>query len=419
MKNFSKLSLALSICFLVIVWLLATTFVIPFFSRALKETAVSQFEDKINIIAKTKAYDVIFKQDTLEYYYLISKDGITLNHNDKSKIGKDFSKFFPDFFKYMQEKKEGTYEYVFENKKKIAAFAFDGENFIVAAVNEDDLFPMIKKFKKLFYTVILPLISIISITLGYVFGIFIHKKNQEDFEKVNNLFKDILENIVLTSSSTAEIKSMAENTENAMNELDKSVEDFAAFIEETTAEIETSTEKIKDFTAQMKEIIQSSAKLANLTDVLGNLTEKITDISDTITVLAINASIETSKEAIDREGLSRIAEMIMELSNSTRELAKNSKESLSNIEKIITSNILISEKASKEILEVNESLNAINEINNSTIDNIDKITKVSKTTREATEELYSGLEQVEDAIEKVRNKIQEFEKHFIELKRGG
>ncbi|HCF39028.1 MAG TPA: methyl-accepting chemotaxis protein, partial [Thermosipho africanus] len=135
-----------------------------------------------------------------------------------------------------------------------------------------------------------------------------------------------------------------------------------------------------------------------------------------ITVLAINASIETSKETIDREGLSRIAEMIMELSNTTRKLAKDSKNSLMDIEKIITSNILISEKASKETVNVDESLKAIDTVNKASLENIDKLIKISKSTHDAVEELYEGLEQVETAINNISEQVNEFEKAMKNLK---
>ncbi|ABR30999.1 chemotaxis protein [Thermosipho melanesiensis] len=416
MKKYLKFTLYLSVSILAVIWILAFTLVIPYFTDSVKNVALSQFKNNLKILIQTKNYDTIFSQNYFEYYYLISPKGITLNHSDKTKIGADFSEIFPDFFKYMKEKKEGTYEYTYKDTKRIAAFAYDGENYLVISVKETDLFAPVYSFKKLLYFLILPLITAFTIIFGYLFGIFINRQTSKDFSHVLSLLSSISEDVFNTSSSTNEIKSMAENTENAMNELDKSIEDFAAFVEENTAELESSLNKIMEFTQIIKDIIDSSSKLSTLADVLSNLTEKITDISDTITVLAINASIETSKENIDREGLSRIAEMIMELSNNTRELAKNSRKSLLDIEDIITSTILLSEKASKEIYSVNDSLNAVKTVNNSTLDNIDKLTKISRTTHDAMEELYAGLEQVEEAINSINKKVQEFEEQFKYLK---
>lgn len=417
MKKDIKLALIISGVFLIVILLLANFFVFPQIKNTFKKDILGSFLSEIKIIAKTKSYDDLFDNyQSKGYYFTISKNGTTLNHSDPSKIGKNIADYVPKLFEAMKEKQEGIVEYEFENEKRLAAFAFDGNAYVVHSVTESELFKDYKTLIRNILTIDLPIVIVAILVLGILLSKLLSKDNLKQYDYIKSLFQNISENVLSTSSSTSEIKSMAENTENAINELDKSIDEFAAYMQENSAEIETAINKVKDFTNTIQEIITSSSKLNELTDILTNITEKITDVSDTITVLAINASIETSKETIDREGLSRIAEMIMELSNTTRKLAKDSKNSLMDIEKIITSNILISEKASKETVNVDESLKAIDTVNKASLENIDKLIKISKSTHDAVEELYEGLEQVETAINNISEQVNEFEKAMKNLK---
>ncbi|EKF49899.1 methyl-accepting chemotaxis sensory transducer [Thermosipho africanus H17ap60334] len=417
MKKDIKLALIISGVFLIVILLLANFFVFPQIKNTFKKDILGSFLSEIKIIAKTKSYDDLFDNyQSKGYYFIISKNGTTLNHSDPSKIGKNIADYVPKLFEAMKEKQEGIVEYEFENEKRFAAFAFDGNAYVVHSVTESELFKDYKTLIRNILTIDLPIVIVAILVLGILLSKLLSKDNLKQYDYIKSLFQNISENVLSTSSSTSEIKSMAENTENAINELDKSIDEFAAYMQENSAEIETAINKVKDFTNTIQEIITSSSKLNELTDILTDITEKITDVSDTITVLAINASIETSKETIDREGLSRIAEMIMELSNTTRKLAKDSKNSLMDIEKIITSNILISEKASKETVNVDESLKAIDSVNKASLENIDKLIKISKSTHDAVEELYEGLEQVETAINNISEQVNEFEKAMKNLK---
>lgn len=236
----------------------------------------------------------------------------------------------------------------------------------------------------------------------------------ETVKGVSNL-SSITENTISAASSISEIKSLGENTEKASVELDKSVEEFAAYLEESRAEIEMTLQKIKDFTDTIEEITKSNSNLINLVEVLTNLAEKITEIADNITVLAINASIETSKQNIDRDGLSRIAEMIMELSNSSRNLAKESKVSLSNIEKTVTSTILVTEKIGKDLSDVRQSMNVIGEITEAFTRNVDKLVNISKMSHNSVEELYAGVEQLEEAIINIKEQMEKITNAFKEI----
>jgi len=259
-------------------------------------------------------------------------------------------------------------------------------------------------------------ISAVTVILAFM-SIILYRNTKEQItfsEASAKLIQDVSENMIQTSLSASEIKAMAENTESAVTNVDKALQEFSNYIEESRAETEATLKGLAEFTSTIEQITEYTSKLATLTETLSKLSEKITDISDNITVLAINVSIETSKENIDKEGLARIAEMIMELSNSARNLAKEGKHSLENVENIITSTTLITEKVVKRISTVKESIDNIRQVSEASVTNVEKLVNTSRIAHESVEELYSGIEQLEEAILKIKESVENFRVQVLE-----
>ncbi|WP_448374309.1 methyl-accepting chemotaxis protein [Fervidobacterium sp.] len=410
MKMRLSWSYALTLTLLIASWtVLIILMILPRVSEVVATVTKKSFLEEVRFLSKMKAYEAIFQEKPeFGYYYLVDKDGNTVNHHDPSKIGLNVQKELPELFKYMETKKEGIYSYEYQGVRRYVGFAFNGEYYIAHAVTHDELFDELENFLSTFYRLLLPLIIVLTPFSGYIIGEFMLRKPRQQLKASNVLVKNISENIIQTSSSASEIKAMAENAEGAATEVDSSLEEFAAYLEESRAETEATIKGLNEFTDTIEQITEYTSKLAMLTETLGKITDNITDISDNITVLAINVSIETSKQNIDREGLSRIAEMIMELSNSTRNLAKESKQSLLNVENIVTSTTLITEKITKKLSSVRGSLSTIEQVSIASTTNVEKLVKASKTAHESVEELYSGIEQLEEAIANIKEEIDKF-----------
>lgn len=397
----TALILAVSLLLIVVLSILGENIV--------RNVALTSFRSEVKALAKTKNYSALFEEaPDIGYYYVLDANGVVLYHSDKARVGVSVKELVPDLFRKMVEERTGIYVYDFEGVTRYVAFAFDGENYLAHAATEDELLAEVRRFRRVIGTVLVPVLVLISLGVGYVASEVLVKTPKKQVESSYTLFNTITESVLTLSNSSAEIRSLAENTELSSQDLDKSVEEFAAYLEESRAEIESTLSRIKVFTDTIEEITRSSSQLTELIETLSQLAEKITEVSDNITVLAINASIETSKQNIDREGLSRIAEMIMDLSNSTRNLAKESKASLAEVEKVVTSTVLTAEKVSKELFSVRESLNAIGHITEASTKNVDNLTKVSKVSHESIEQLYAGIEQLEGAIANIRNEVERY-----------
>ncbi|MGC9772646.1 methyl-accepting chemotaxis protein [Fervidobacterium islandicum] len=407
-------SYAITVSIFVLAWVVVI--LLFFMSEATKSTTDVAYKvllQEVVAISQTKSYALIFmEKPSFGYYYMVDEKGYTVAHTDKTKVGLNVREQVPGLFEFMEKNKKGVYEYKYEGIKRYVAFTYDGQYYFAHATSENELLNRFQKFKTTFNRVLLPVVILLTLVSSYFVAEFLLKKPRYQLKVSNNLVKNISENIIQTSSSASEIKAMAENTESAANQVDRSLEEFAAYLEESRAETETTIRGLNEFTNTIEQITEYTSKLAVLTESLGKLTDSITDISDNITVLAINVSIETSKQNIDREGLSRIAEMIMELSNSARNLAKESKQSLENVENIVTSTTLITEKITKRLSSVRESLNTILQVSQASTTNVDKLVNASRIAHESVEELYSGIEQLEEAIMNIKDEIERFKEEI-------
>jgi len=403
-------SYALTLTLLIAAWVVfILLLILPKTSNIVTTVTTNAFLEEVKALSKIGNYDPLFqKTPDFGYYYVIDENGITVKHTKPEKVGIDVRKELPELFEYMKSKKTGIFSYEYEGVKRYVGFAFDGKYYLAHAVTHHELFGEIDAYLSLFYRLFMPLIIILTLLSGFTVGEFLLRVPRMQVKSSKALVQNISENIIQTSSSASEIKAMAENTEGAATEVDRALQEFSAYLEESRAEIETTVKGLNEFTNTIEQITEYTSKLATLTETLSKLTDNITDISDNITVLAINVSIETSKQNIDKEGLSRIAEMIMELSNSARNLAKESKQSLSNVEGIITSTTLITEKITKKLSSVRESLSIIEQVSIASTTNVENIVKASKTAHESVEELYGGIEQLEEAIANIKDEVERF-----------
>lgn len=418
-----KLSLKYGLIIALIIFSVVGTFLLilnPMISNTLKEIVLSSFLNEVKVISKIgslEVYESLFQTEpSFGYYYVLDSEGTAIFHNKQDLIGKNARTLVPGLFEFMESKKEGIYSYMFEGTMRYIAFSFDGKNYLAHAASETELFYPVKKLNKIILKYFLPMIILASLIIGYVLGELLVRPTRKQYAATTSLLRNISDNVVTTASSAAEIQAMAQNTESAYSELDKAVTDIATYFEESRAETETTIERIREFTDTIEEITNSVSALINSIKSISDFVERITEISDNITVLAINASIETSKETIDRDGISRISEMIMELSNSTRSLAKESKNSIKELEKVATSTVLITEKISKDLNSVRESLNVINQVITSSSENTEKLSNISNTVHSAVEQLYGGIKMLEESINNIRTEIQKFSEIFSKIK---
>lgn len=390
------------------------------FSINMKKELLSEYEVTIDKISfgLEKGFNEILESDfsniftdrILGYYYILDENGDAIFHSDKTKIGINIIKDakLNDLWNYMKTSKKGIYEYSYENKKRYATFSrfkSNGKTFyLVHAIAESELFANIKKSRN--YILIILMVFIIAIfIISFIISKSIGKAFKKQIKTIEEFTTNVSSYIAENSSAASEIESVANNTQSNIEKLDELIQNFSSSIEEGRSELNSTLMNMKEFFTNIQTMNQMTLKIAEFINNLSNLNDKIKDISDTVSILSINSSIETSKENIDKEGISKIADLINELSTEARNTSRNSENVLKEIENSITSNVLLSEKISKELVNVENSLDSISQVVESFADSIDSLTGFSHTTRLSMNEVLEGIKQTSEALLEIKSNL--------------
>ncbi|KAF2956216.1 hypothetical protein [Marinitoga sp. 38H-ov] len=348
-----------------------------------------------------------FSNEGIGYYYVLNNLGDTIFHSNKDRIGLNIIKDakLSDLWDYMKINKKGLYEYTYENEKIYTAFSsFDlngNTYYLVHAITNSELFKNLKKSRN--YLIMILVIFIFAI---FIISLIISKSIGKAFKKQIKTIEEFTTNvssyIAENSSAASEIESVANNTQKNIEKLDELVQNFSSSIEEGRSELNATLLNMKEFFSNIQSMNQMTLKIADFINNLSLLNDKIKDISDTVSILSINSSIETSKENIDKEGISKIADLINELATESRNTSRNSENVLKEIENNITSNVLLSEKIAKELVNVENSLDSISQVVESFAENVDSLAGFSHTTRLSMNEVLEGIKQTSEALTEIK-----------------
>ena len=424
MKIELKYSILISAIF---IFLLSVFFYISyfFFSNDLLDEVLNEYKDSVSNLAflmsrltedemlndelkENKFYNMF--ADEKGYYFILDEKGTQIFHTDKSDIGKNIvdDLGFNDFWNYIKTNKEGTNEYTYKNKKRYAAFSTfnlkDKEYIIVHAIEKSKIFLDTHKLKNNLIIIFIVFVIFIFVS-SYIISKLIGKAFKKQIKTIEEFTNNVSSNIAESSSAASEIESVANNTQKNIEKLDELIQNFSSSIEEGRSELNATLLNMKEFFDNIQNMNQKTLKIADFINKLSSLNDKIKDLADTVSILSINSSIETSKENIDKEGLSKIADLINELSTEARNTSKNSDNVLKEIENSITSNVLLSEKVSKELINVENSLDSISQVVESFADNVDTLTGFSHSTRISMNEALDGIKQTSESLVEIKNNL--------------
>ncbi|WGS64394.1 methyl-accepting chemotaxis protein [Marinitoga aeolica] len=341
------------------------------------------------------------------YYYILDENGNVVFHSDKTKVGINILEDakLSDLWEYMKKNEKGVYEYVYENEKRYVAFSkfnFNAFTYYFAhAVKESELFSGLRKSRNTLIFILIIFIVIVYI-LSFVISKAIGKEFKKQIKTIEEFTTNVSSYIAENSSAASEIESVANNTQTNVEKLDELIQNFSSSVEEGRSELNATLMNMKEFFSNIQSMNQMTLKIAEFINNLSSLNDKIKDISDTVSILSINSSIETSKENIDKEGISKIADLINELATDARNTSRNSENVLKEIENSITSNVLLSEKISKELVNVENSLDSISQVVENFAENVDSLTGFSHTTRLSMNEVLEGIKQTSEALSEIK-----------------
>lgn len=244
--------------------------------------------------------------------------------------------------------------------------------------------------------------------------------------KLQHMFKDVTHGVVSISSATTELSAIAEQMSGGANavstqstsvataaeEMSINMDSVAAATEQSTtnmnivasaaeemtatiANVNIHTEMASKVTAEaVKEAKSATIKVTQLgiaASEISKITEVITDISDQTNLLALNATIEAARAGEAGKGFAVVANEIKELARQTADATGQIKSQIDGIQQSTSETVTQIEKITTVINDVNETVNTIS-------------TAVNEQTA-ATDEIASNVAQAAQGLTEVNKNV--------------
>nr|WP_321467509.1 methyl-accepting chemotaxis protein [uncultured Desulfobulbus sp.] len=257
-------------------------------------------------------------------------------------------------------------------------------------------------------------------------------------EKLQTMIKDVSSGVGTLSSSSSELKSIAEqlaggahhtsetsssasrsaqemtgnmtSVSAAMEQSSTNINIVATAVEEmnsTISEIAKSAENARGVSeSAVSKVTDSSAKMVELTsaaEAIGKIVETITEISEQVNLLSLNATIEAARAGEAGKGFAVVANEIKELARQTSQATGDIKDKVQRIQESSSS-----------------TMSGIAEIK-TVIDNVNDIVHIIATAVEeqtvATQEIAENLSQASAGIEEVNQNVSQSSAAAIEIEK--
>ncbi len=212
--------------------------------------------------------------------------------------------------------------------------------------------------------------------------------------------------LTLDESSAILLKNV-DTLNNNSNSAAASLEETAAALEEVTSNISMNTDnvvKMAGYATQLTNSTTEGQKLASETTIaMDEINQEVTAISDAISIidqiafqtniLSLNAAVEAATAGEAGKGFAVVAQEVRNLASRSAEAANEIKILVENASTKANNGKIISDKMIDGYTELNE--------------NVSKTIKLISDVESASKEQLSGIEQINDAINKLDHQTQE------------
>ena len=237
-------------------------------------------------------------------------------------------------------------------------------------------------------------------------------------ENVKKSIKNVLTELTQTSESLASLSRELTETGHQLaegtTEQAASIQETSSTLEESSSMVHQTTQNTKEanslakqskFSAdkgndEMKTMLNSMEELKRSSDEIAKIIKIIDEIAFQTNILSLNAAVEAARAGDAGKGFAVVAEEV-------RNLAQRSAEAAKGTEKIIESNIELSEKCLKISAVVGTSLEEIGDGTNKVNELLDEITTASQEQEIGITQINKAISQMESVLQANASTAQE------------
>lgn len=249
-------------------------------------------------------------------------------------------------------------------------------------------------------------------------------------EKLRSQIKEIGDSIQVFSSSTSEIMASITQLASTSSETATAVSETTTTVEEVKQTTEVSNYKAKEVSdkanysaniskqgekaientiegmyqiqKQMGSIANIVVRLSEQSQTIGEITSSVNELAEQSNLLAVNAAIEAAKAGEYGKGFGVVAQEIKNLSESSKEANLQIRNILKEIQKSISTAVMVTEEGNKAVAE-GLKLNAVSKesikaLSQSVSDSVNASIQIAASSMEQLE----GMDQIAIAMESIK-----------------